>query len=280
MNKLNLVLVIFLLGLVLACAQFKTAVNNISEPTAKQTMPVTNLYRNAENAEPDKHIGDENAIVVSVLPGDQYYFGIYQYRLDALEEKLNQSLEKNPSERQLAYLNADAFSDYGDIVEALHTMRKQKIENVALRVVPKNENAKGYYVLRVKLPPEPSFEDDLSKPKPYMLVVTQEKNNKLKLTGDENNPLPANERSKLGKSEQMKFSGALMEREQLKNTLTEIFKERESRGVFREGTNEVETSVYIKVRRSDQYLYALNLVDLAKGAGATTVYLQLDDLNE
>jgi len=61
--------------------------------------------------------------------------------------------------------------------------------------------------------------------------------------------------------------------------LTEVFKDREVRGVLREGTNEVEKTVFLKVSKSSKYGDFIKLVEAVRGAGAEPVGIQIDDLN-
>ena len=64
----------------------------------------------------------------------------------------------------------------------------------------------------------------------------------------------------------------------LTNKLKEIFKDRENNGVFREGTNEVEKTVFIKSPRSVKYGDVVSVIDAVKQAGAQPIGLQIDDL--
>lgn len=63
--------------------------------------------------------------------------------------------------------------------------------------------------------------------------------------------------------------------------LTQVFKEREANGVFRENTNppEIEKTVFIKAPRTLSYGSVVKVVDAVKGAGASPVGLQIDDLS-
>lgn len=60
--------------------------------------------------------------------------------------------------------------------------------------------------------------------------------------------------------------------------LSEIFKARESNGVFREGTNEVEKTIFIKSPKLAKYGDVIKVIDAAKQAGASPIGLQIDDL--
>jgi biopolymer transport protein ExbD len=62
--------------------------------------------------------------------------------------------------------------------------------------------------------------------------------------------------------------------------LEEVFKDREARGVLREGTNEVEKTVFIKAPKSVKYGDVVKAIDAVKLAGAQPIGLQIDDLEQ
>jgi biopolymer transport protein ExbD len=68
--------------------------------------------------------------------------------------------------------------------------------------------------------------------------------------------------------------------EPLTNKLREIFKTRENNGTFKEGTNEVEKTIFIKSPKSVHYGDVVKVIDAAKMAGAQPIGLQIDDLSE
>jgi len=72
--------------------------------------------------------------------------------------------------------------------------------------------------------------------------------------------------------------GDVSDPEKLSARLREIFRDRENNGVFREGTNEVEKTIFIKSPRSVRYGDVIRVIDAAKSAGATPIGLQIDDL--
>ena len=61
--------------------------------------------------------------------------------------------------------------------------------------------------------------------------------------------------------------------------LQEIFKTREANGVFRENTNEIEKTIFIKSPTSVRYGDVIKVIDAAKLAGASPIGLQIDDLS-
>ena len=62
--------------------------------------------------------------------------------------------------------------------------------------------------------------------------------------------------------------------------LQEIFKQRENNGVFRENSNEIEKTIFIKSPKSLRYGDVVKVIDAAKGAGASPIGLQVDDLTD
>ena len=66
----------------------------------------------------------------------------------------------------------------------------------------------------------------------------------------------------------------------LTTKLQEIFKQRENNGVFRENSNEIEKTVFIKSPKSMRYGDVVKVIDAAKLAGASPIGLQVDDLTD
>ena len=113
-----------------------------------------------------------------------------------------------------------------------------------------------------KVPAEPKDEPQTNvKPNPLTLVVAIDKETR-KITLN-NEPF-----------------GDVSDTDKLNGKLREIFKERENNGVFREGTNEVEKTIFIKSPKSIRYGDVVRVIDAAKAAGASPIGLQVDDLTD
>lgn len=113
-----------------------------------------------------------------------------------------------------------------------------------------------------KVPAEPKDQQDVNvKPNPLTLVVAINKETKGITLNNEN-------------------FGDVSDTEKLGNRLREIFKERENNGVFREGTNEVEKTIFLKSPKSVRYGDVVKVIDAAKAAGASPIGLQIDDLTD
>jgi biopolymer transport protein ExbD len=112
-----------------------------------------------------------------------------------------------------------------------------------------------------KVPAEPKPEDKVSQPKPnpLTLVVTIDKTNLgIKLNNEE--------------------MGNVTDTAPLQTKLTQVFKDRQDQGTFRDGTNEVEKTLFIKAPQSLKYGDVVKVIDAVKVAGAQPIGLQIDDL--
>lgn len=75
-------------------------------------------------------------------------------------------------------------------------------------------------------------------------------------------------------------AGNATDAQRLTDMLTAIFKEREANGVYRENTNEIEKTIFIKSPTVVRYGDVVKVIDAAKSAGAQPIGLQIDDLTE
>ena len=114
-----------------------------------------------------------------------------------------------------------------------------------------------------KVPAEPKDTNNADvKPNPLTLVVTINNTDKKVLLN------------------QKEDGGDVDNASVLTNKLIQIFKEREAQGTFREGTNEVEKTVFIKAPKNLQYGSVVKVIDAVKQAGAEPVGLQIDELSD
>lgn len=113
-----------------------------------------------------------------------------------------------------------------------------------------------------KVPAEPKDQQQQNvKPNPLTLVVAINKDSKgITLNND--------------------AFGDVNDTEKLTNKLIQIFKERENNGVFRENTNQVEKTLFIKSPKAIRYGDVVRVIDAVKYAGAEPIGLQIDDLTE
>jgi biopolymer transport protein ExbD len=70
--------------------------------------------------------------------------------------------------------------------------------------------------------------------------------------------------------------GSLSDPTSLENKLKQIFKDRADNGVFRQGTNLVETAVFVKLPDSSSVAELMKLVKVVRNAGSDTIGLDID----
>ena len=113
-----------------------------------------------------------------------------------------------------------------------------------------------------KVPAEPKEQQNIEvKPNPLTLVVNIARDTRAVTLNNES-------------------AGTVDDAEPLTNKLREIFKTRENNGTFKEGTNQVEKTLFIKSPKSVHYGDVVKVIDAAKLAGAQPIGLQIDDLSE
>jgi biopolymer transport protein ExbD len=114
---------------------------------------------------------------------------------------------------------------------------------------------------KAQVPAEPKPEEQTqAKPNPLTLVVAVGSDGKVTLNNEE--------------------AGDVADASLLTNKLAEQFGIREKNGTFREGTNEVEKTVFMKAPKSVPYGNVVRIIDAVKSAGAEPIGLQIDDLQE
>jgi biopolymer transport protein ExbD len=113
-----------------------------------------------------------------------------------------------------------------------------------------------------KVPAEPKDQQNLDvKPNPLTLVVAINRNDRTLTLNNE----PA---------------GSVDEPDNLINALKSIYTQREQNDVRREGTNEIEKTLFIKSPTSIKYGDVARVIDAVKEAGAQPIGLQIDDLTD
>jgi biopolymer transport protein ExbD len=115
---------------------------------------------------------------------------------------------------------------------------------------------------QAKVPAEPKDQQNVNvKPNPLTLVISINKDTKQITLNNE-------------------AYGDVTNTDALNTKLTQVFKDRTDQGVFRENTNEIEKTVFIKSPKSVHYGDVVKVIDAAKAAGASPIGLQIDDLQD
>lgn len=156
--------------------------------------------------------------------------------------------------KSVVTFKADPTLSFKSIADALQKMRRATENCINVESLSKTDNQYVY------IAPEPLRDNGSMnvKPNPLTLIVELKPDKKITLNADD--------------------EGSLNDTSTLSNKLKEIFAAREENGVFREGTNEVEKTIFIKAPLTAKFADVIKIIEAVKEAGATPVGLQIDDL--
>jgi biopolymer transport protein ExbD len=150
-------------------------------------------------------------------------------------------------------IKPDPDLSFGSVAKILYEIRR--VTNECANIETSTDVINPY----VHYTAEPKDSDFVVKPYPLLLVVEIKSDKKITLNREN--------------------EGSLSETSLLTRRLAEIFKDRENNGVFREGTNEVEKTVFVKAAVTLKFSDVIKAINAVKLAGASPVGLQIDDLD-
>ncbi|MCB1023573.1 MAG: biopolymer transporter ExbD [Acidobacteria bacterium] len=112
----------------------------IVTPLLQQGVTV-DLPRNAISPDEDEEITKDTSVVISIPNNGQFFIGKDAYPLDMLGEKIKAKMEGKAAKKRIVYIKSGINVDYGTVVEAIDTIRKQDIDKVGL-VADKKKDTK------------------------------------------------------------------------------------------------------------------------------------------
>ncbi len=221
-------------------------------------------------AEADANIDKESAMVLTLTADNKLYERQHRGEITEnvinkgeLSQKITKSMGEKSPDNQIVYLKVDENASFENVVQILQIIQMSEVEKVGFAVIEKKNNDDPYQITSRR------FEVGLSNvakmtegsyPNPMLLVISMSNKDGGLMLNREN-------------------MGTISDTKKLENSLAGIFKSRESNGVFRVGTNEVEKEVFLKVSKSVKYSDFIKLVEAVKIAGAEPIGIQLDELN-
>ena len=103
----------------------------IVTPLLQQGVSV-NLPKNMVSPDQDDEISKESAVVIAIPDNNNFYIGKDAYPLDALGEKVHNLMKDKEPSKRIVYIKSGVDVDYGRVVQAIDTIRKQDIERIGL----------------------------------------------------------------------------------------------------------------------------------------------------
>jgi biopolymer transport protein ExbD len=219
------------------------------------------LPRGMKSANEDSRVARETSFVITVDDDSgNLLIGKEKISKNQLTEKITAALTNKTPDERIVYIKAAESLKFQTMIELFNSIRKADMDRIALVVIKTDseESIPKPHTFDVKIPAEPDSSQELPRPNPLTLVVEIDTDKNLFLN-----------REPMGKINDTKG---------LEDKLTSVFKERENNGVFREGTNEVEKTTFIKASRSLSYGDVAKVIDAVRLSGAQPVGIQIDNL--
>ena len=103
----------------------------IVTPLLQQGVSV-NLPRDMISPDEDGDIAKDTSVIVAIPDNNNFYIGKDSYPIDALGDIIKKRMEGKAPEKRIVYIKSGIDVDYGRVVAAIETIRKQDIDKIGL----------------------------------------------------------------------------------------------------------------------------------------------------
>lgn len=103
----------------------------IVTPLLQQGVTV-NIPKELNSPEEDAMITKDTSVVLSIPNNSDFYIGKDPYPIEELGERVNTLMKDKTAEEKIVYIKAGIDVDYGTVVKAIDTIRKQEIDKIGL----------------------------------------------------------------------------------------------------------------------------------------------------
>jgi biopolymer transport protein ExbD/biopolymer transport protein TolR len=103
----------------------------IVTPLLQQGVSV-NLPRDTISPDEDADIAKDTSVIIAIPDNNNFYIGKDQYPLTDLGTKIKERMKDKAPDKRIVYIKSGIDVDYGRVVEAIDTIRKQDIDKIGL----------------------------------------------------------------------------------------------------------------------------------------------------
>ena len=103
----------------------------IVTPLLQQGVSV-NLPRDMISPDEDGDIAKDTSVIIAIPDNSNFYIGKEQFPIDALGEVIKRRMEGKTPEKRIVYIKSGVDVEYGRVVQAIETIRKQDIDKIGL----------------------------------------------------------------------------------------------------------------------------------------------------
>lgn len=100
-------------------------------PLLQQGVSV-NLPREMISPDEDGDISKDTSVIIAIPDNSNFYIGKDQYPLTTLGERIKTLMQDKAPDKRIVYIKSGVDVDYGRVVEAIDTIRKQDIDKIGL----------------------------------------------------------------------------------------------------------------------------------------------------
>ena len=168
-------------------------------------------------------------------------------------EKVNRLMEARPLNQEIVYILVGSGKSYADVADFMRLARRAQVSDFGFLVTEEAERDVATAIgVKVASAAEENRKSSGSKPNPLALIV------------------------ELGADRRVSLNSKAMLLENLGDILSRAFSERKQSGVFRAGTDQVETAVFIKAAPEAKFSEVVKVIRTVKNAGAYPIGLDID----
>ena len=103
----------------------------IVTPLLQQGVSV-NLPRDMISPDEDADIAKDTSVIIAIPDNSNFYIGKEQFPLDALGDVIKRRMEGKTPDKRIVYIKSGVDVEYGRVVQAIETIRKQDIDKIGL----------------------------------------------------------------------------------------------------------------------------------------------------
>jgi biopolymer transport protein TolR len=97
-----------------------------------QSGVTVNIPKELNSPEEDMAITSDESVVISIPNNTDFYIGKDPYPIDQLGERIGAMMKNKLGEEKIVYIKSGIDVDYGTVVKAIDTIRKQEIDKIGL----------------------------------------------------------------------------------------------------------------------------------------------------
>ena len=103
----------------------------IVTPLLQQGVTV-NIPKEMNTPVEDAEITKDTSVVISIPNNNDFYIGKDPFPISALGEKIKSMMTDKAPDKRIVYIKSGVDVDYGTVVQAIDTIRKQDIDKIGL----------------------------------------------------------------------------------------------------------------------------------------------------